>query len=210
MDGKWPSGNLGGQEGFWLNRPDNPGTPDFIAPHRHCEGLWQPCVEQVYRHHFSDSVCVELVYLELLSKCPPLEDPRLTLVKRGFAQHSHLGGGAGAVSRGLLLESHVADAEVPAGSLPPVLALARTVPCVSFPARPADQQWQPAHSQNLGRRHTAESAWQLPTDFSTSSLYSVPLWRSTSVAFQFDSFITPLTSQVPLSIFSSLASPIIA
>lgn len=129
---------------------------------------------------------------------------------RWLKEDSHLGGGAGAVSRGLLLESHVADAEVPAGSLPPALALARTVPWVSFPARPADQQWQPAHSQNFGRRHTAESAWQLPTGFSTSSLYSVPLWRSTSVAFQFDSFITPLTSQVPLSIFSSPASPIIA
>lgn len=59
--------------------------------------LWRfvTALRRVYRHHFSDSVCGELVYLELLSKCPPLEDPRLTLVKRGFAQHSHLGGGKG-------------------------------------------------------------------------------------------------------------------
>lgn len=34
----------------------------FIVPHRFCiflqiEGLWRPCIEQVYWHHFSNSIC---------------------------------------------------------------------------------------------------------------------------------------------------------
>ena len=32
-------------------------TPFFFSFFKYIEGLWQPCMEQAYQHHFSNSIC---------------------------------------------------------------------------------------------------------------------------------------------------------